>query len=89
MDTVELIAPYPNPASQFAEFSLVLEEPDYVRIAVYDVLGRQVQLINEATLGPDERHTFMFDGSSLASGVYFIRVSADRFVATESIVLLP
>ncbi|MEM8485246.1 MAG: lamin tail domain-containing protein [Bacteroidota bacterium] len=87
VDVFELVAPFPNPAFESATFSLVLEEVDYVRIALYDVLGRQVQVINESSLRPNERHQFTLNTSGLASGVYFIHIIADRFGVTESIVV--
>ncbi len=58
-----------------------------VRLTVYDALGREV-----ATLVNDKRapgtYEITFDGANLASGVYFYRLTAERFAETRSMILL-
>jgi hypothetical protein len=59
----------------------------FVSLTVYDVLGREV-----ATLVKEVKHpgmyTVQFDGSGLASGVYFYRLQAGDFVASKKLLLL-
>jgi hypothetical protein len=58
-----------------------------VKITVYDVLGREVAvLVNERKL--PGRYEVTFDGSHLASGVYFYRMEAGSFVQTRKLTLL-
>ena len=58
-----------------------------VRLAVYDVLGRQVaELVHERQAPGTYRVSF--DGTRLASGVYFYRLSADNLMTTRSMLLL-
>jgi photosystem II stability/assembly factor-like uncharacterized protein len=58
-----------------------------VKITVYDVLGREVAvLVNERKL--PGRYEVTFDGSHLASGVYFYRMQAGNFVQTRKLTLL-
>jgi hypothetical protein len=47
-------------------------EPAHVRLAVYDVLGREVAVLADGTFEPG-RYEAAFDGRSLASGVYVVR----------------
>jgi hypothetical protein len=56
-------------------------------LVVYDVLGRQIAtLVNEDQApGTYEVH---FDGSRLASGVYFYRLTAGSFAASRKMLLI-
>lgn len=55
--------------------SFELNEAEEVRLAVYDVLGRQVVVLKEGRneAGP---HTVRLDASGLAAGVYALRLTA-------------
>jgi photosystem II stability/assembly factor-like uncharacterized protein len=58
-----------------------------VSLVVYDVLGRKVVvLVNERKAAGIYQVTF--DGSGLASGVYFYRLTAGNFVDTKKLLLL-
>lgn len=64
---------YPNPFNPTTKIRFDLSGDAQVNLTVYDVLGREVvQLIN------DERqsgvHDVLFDGTHLASGVYYYRL---------------
>ena len=58
-----------------------------VRIAVYDVLGREVAVLVDAMQTPGE-HEVRFDGSNLASGMYLYRLTAGSNRLTRSMMLL-
>jgi hypothetical protein len=56
-------------------------------VKVYDVLGREVAtLVNEVK--EPGTYTVKFDGSNLASGVYFYRLLAGTYVETRKLLLL-
>jgi hypothetical protein len=58
-----------------------------VNLSVYDILGREVSvLLNERK--DAGVHEVKFDGSNLASGVYFYRLKAGDFVAMKRLLLL-
>jgi hypothetical protein len=58
-----------------------------VRLAVYDLLGREVaMLVNEAK--QPGAYVVRFDASGLASGVYLHRLTAGSFVATKKMVVV-
>ncbi|UCC79309.1 MAG: right-handed parallel beta-helix repeat-containing protein [Candidatus Zixiibacteriota bacterium] len=78
---------YPNPFNVQTAISFDLHGANYVRLIVYDLLGRQVQtLIDEYLLAGS--HTVTFDASYLSSGVYFYRLQAGEMVETKRMVLL-
>jgi hypothetical protein len=58
-----------------------------VRLAVYDLLGREVAVLVDERKAPGS-HAVQFDGSRLGSGVYFYRMQAGSFVQTRTLLLL-
>jgi hypothetical protein len=59
----------------------------HVRLAVYDLLGREVAVLVDEKKAPGS-YEVKFDGSRLASGVYFYRMQAGDFVQTRRLLLL-
>jgi hypothetical protein len=56
-------------------------------VKVFDVLGREVATLVNAVKEPGT-YTVQFDGSNLASGVYFYRLQAGTYVETRKLLLL-
>jgi hypothetical protein len=82
----------PNPMSGDGRFAFAIPAPGPVRLAVYDLRGRLVRTL-EDEIRPAGRYTMFFDGrdqdgSSLASGVYFIRLEAGGNVATNRVTIV-
>ena len=86
-DQFELSPAYPNPFNTVTliRFSLTAAGP--VELKVYDAAGREVETL-AAGLMERGRHTVRFDGSDLASGVYFCRLTAGGQSQTRKMVLL-
>ena len=61
---------YPNPFNPTTTIQYSLPATMEVRLAVFDVLGREVALLAEGTQSAG-RHTATFDASHLSNGVYF------------------
>jgi hypothetical protein len=78
---------YPNPFNPNSDIRYQLSEPGTVRIAVYDVLGREVVVLVNEMKAPGTYHV-RFDASELASGVYLYRMSTGRFVESRKMLLL-
>jgi TctA family transporter len=60
---------------------------DRVRLAVYDLLGREVALLVDGFQVPGE-HRVTFDARRLASGIYFYRLIAGGQALSRKLVLL-
>ncbi|MEM6328365.1 MAG: T9SS type A sorting domain-containing protein, partial [Bacteroidota bacterium] len=76
---VDLGASYPNPTRGRTTVPFRLGESGPVRLAVYDLLGREVAVLRDAVT-PAGTHTATLDARYLASGVYVVRLSAgDRY----------
>ncbi len=58
-----------------------------VRLAVYDILGREVAMLVNEKKAPG-RYEVEFDASGLSSGIYFYKLQAGSFVETRKLVLL-
>ncbi len=81
-----LSRPYPNPFRDAATLTLTVpERAGPLRLAVYDVLGREVTVLAEGVLTPGE-HALTLDGAGLPSGLYLVRLETGR--QTETVKLL-
>jgi aminopeptidase N len=90
----------PNPFNPETEIRFQIADVRFVRLAVYDLLGREVtELVNEKK-GPgmyavtfDARlpggaHSRGGQGGGVASGVYFYRLTAGEYTETRKMILL-
>jgi hypothetical protein len=78
---------YPNPFNPLTSISFGLPEAGHVKLAVYDLLGRQVALLVNGNREAGN-HTATFDASNLASGLYIYRIEAGDFSAVSKMVLM-
>ncbi len=78
---------YPNPFNPSTNIVLDLPELTSVKLALYDVAGREVMVIASGQV-PAGRHTYTVDGSLLSSGVYLYRVESSKFAQTKQMLLL-
>ena len=78
---------YPNPMREQATLEYTLPEATDVRITVYDVLGRQVALLENGRKEAG-RHTVGFSGERLSSGVYFGRLKTGNQTRTQKITVV-
>ncbi|HUI30019.1 MAG TPA: M4 family metallopeptidase [Candidatus Acidoferrales bacterium] len=83
----ELGQNYPNPFNPSTVIGYQLAAVGHVTLSVYDILGRKVMTLVDGVETPGN-HEVRFDGSSLASGVYFYRLTTDNFSATKKLVLM-
>jgi hypothetical protein len=58
-----------------------------VRLAVYDMLGREVAVLVDEKKAPGN-YEVQFNASGLASGIYFYRLTADGFIQSMKMQLL-
>jgi spore coat protein CotH len=78
---------FPNPFNPTTVISYTLQAASKVHLSVYDISGRKIaELINgwrDAGV-----HEVTFDGSELASGIYFYHLTAGESAATGKMVLI-
>lgn len=84
---------FPNPFNPATKINYEIpassgeQNKNYISIVVYDVLGNEVKtLVNESK--PAGKYEIIFDGSNLASGVYFYRLAAGNQTIIKQMILL-
>jgi hypothetical protein len=86
-DKFSLYQNYPNPFNPTTQIKYSIPQLSFVTIKVYDLLGKEIKtLVNEEK--PIGNYEIEFDGSSLASGVYFYRIQSDNFSDVKKFILL-
>jgi len=81
------LALYPNPFNSSTRLNYDLPQTGSVKLAVYDLTGRLVRTLEDRAI-PQGRHTLIFDGSGLPSGMYFVRLQSHSFSQTRKLLLL-
>jgi hypothetical protein len=83
----QLYQNYPNPfnPSTTIRFSIVNKSP--VMLKVYNLLGQEVTTLVDEVLNPGV-YKINFDGSKLASGLYFYRITANNFTLTKKMMFV-
>jgi hypothetical protein len=78
---------YPNPFNPGTTIHYGLPHKSQVHLVVYNTLGQQVSTLIQAQ---QEAGTYevKFDGTALASGVYFYRLQAGSYVNTKKLLLI-
>ena len=78
---------YPNPFNPATEIRFTLPQSARVALRVYDIAGRQVAVLADGLHAAGE-HRAHFDGADLPSGLYFARLDAGSYRATQKLMLL-
>jgi Secretion system C-terminal sorting domain len=78
---------YPNPFNPSTTISYEIPKNGFVKIKVFDITGREVEtLVNEfKTAGS---YSLVFNGSKLASGIYFYKLDVEGFSKVNRMVLI-
>jgi hypothetical protein len=77
---------FPNPFNPATVIRYALSAAGSVRLAVYDLLGREVEVLADGIQGAGE-HQVEWNAGDRASGVYFVRLQSGGFVQTRKAVL--
>jgi hypothetical protein len=78
---------HPNPFNPSTIVSFGLPEAGVIRVAVYDILGREVAVLAEGSFAAGW-HQVRFDATGLATGMYLYRIQSGGAVITKRMVLL-
>ena len=82
-----LFAPSPNPTSGATALRYDVAAAGPVRLAVTDVLGREVAVLADGNAAAG-RHEATLDAGRLAPGVYAVRLETGTFVGTQRVVVV-
>ncbi|MCX6157570.1 MAG: T9SS type A sorting domain-containing protein [Ignavibacteriota bacterium] len=78
---------YPNPFNPTTNIKFDVAKFSNVKIIVFDIMGREVQTLVNESVKPGTYET-SFDGSSLASGVYFYKLITSGFTETKRMLMI-
>jgi hypothetical protein len=78
---------YPNPFNPSTHIKFQLPRAEFVTITIFDMLGKKVEtLVSERKNAG--YYDVSFDGTSLASGMYFYKIEAGNFTDTKKMILI-
>ena len=80
----EGVSVYPNPFHTKFNVDVVANKDSEIEIAVIDIMGRVALMHNEKALSASV-HQVVVDGSSLASGIYLVKVTVDGSVSSYKV----
>ena len=78
---------YPNPSNGLANIKFNLNDQSAVKLAVYDVLGHQVESLINANLKPGEQNVMINKTNNLAPGVYIINLEVNGTKMIKKLVI--
>lgn len=78
---------YPNPFNPSTRIDYSVPKSTFVKLAVYDVLGREIEELVNGYITAGE-YSVVLDASKLSSGLYFYKLEAGNFTKTRKMVLL-
>ena len=78
---------YPNPFNVSTKIGYDLSRKSYVKLCIYDILGRQVQTMydGQQTAG---YHQVTWNGEIFPSGMYFYKLQAGDYSETKKMILI-
>ncbi len=82
---------YPNPFNPITtiEYSIPVKNENFhsLQLIIYDVLGKEIRTLVNL---PQKAgiHRIEFDGSDLASGIYYYQIKTENFIITKKMILL-
>ena len=78
---------FPNPFSGITDIKFGIPRDGTVRMAVYDVNGREVDVLAEQPFSAGYHAVTWRDGESLGAGLYFVRLRFDSEEVTHKVVI--
>lgn len=78
---------HPNPFNPVTHLKFGISDLGFVTLKIYDIPGNEVIiLVND--IKPAGIYDITFDGTNLASGIYFYKLSAGNYTDTKRMILL-
>ncbi len=85
--TYQLKPAYPNPFNPFTTIRFAIPFRDRVTLKAYDITGKEVATLVDNVFNAGEQR-ITWRPSRLASGVYFIKMSAGHITKTEKVIFM-
>jgi len=85
-DDNQLIQAYPNPFNSQTNIVINLENPGFISLNIYDVLGRQIERLYSGYKGSG-RLVFPVNAAAWGSGAYFVQMNSRSQQTVHRIIL--
>lgn len=86
INSYSLIQNYPNPFNPTTSISYQLADYTFVNLKVYNMLGQEIQTLVNTKQSPGG-YRVDFNASNLPSGVYFYKITTEKFSSLKKMVL--
>jgi len=86
--THQLSSAYPNPFNPTSQFTLAVATGQQVKAELFNTLGQRVAVLFDGRVEANQAQSVTIDGAGLASGMYVVRISGERFSDNLSVTLL-
>jgi len=87
IENFKIFPNYPNPFNPSTTINFSIPEQDYVTLSVYDITGQKVATLVDRHMSAG-KHSVVFDGSDLGSGVYIYKLQAGNFIKHNKMLLV-
>jgi hypothetical protein len=78
---------YPNPFNPTTSINFTLAEPTFVKLAVYNLLGEEVQVLKNEYMN-EGSFDVKFDAGSFPSGMYLYKIETAQFTSVRKMMLM-
>jgi Secretion system C-terminal sorting domain len=82
----ELSQNYPNPFNPTTSIKYDLKKAQKVQLSIFNMLGQEIARLVDGQVSAGQ-HSVNFDGSTLASGIYFYQIKTEEFTSLKKMVL--
>ncbi len=86
-DKYSLEQNYPNPFNPSTTIEFSLPKSEHTTLKVFNILGKEVTILVSKKLNSGN-HTYQFDGSDFASGIYYYQLVAGDYREVKKMILL-
>lgn len=83
----QLLQNYPNPFNPTTSIRYDLPKAGFVKITVYDILGREVRVLVNGEKNADH-YEILFDAKSLSSGIYCYTIRTRDYTQSKKMILM-
>lgn len=80
--------PYPNPFNPKTNFKLNIAVDQRMSIAIYNLLGNEVDVISKNKLFRTGSYQFTWDGTNFPSGIYIIKINDGITIELRKMILM-
>lgn len=86
LDSEISISNFPNPFNPSTVISYNVNNPDFVVVKIFDILGKEIKSFDEGFKNKG-RYSVLFDGANLSSGTYFYQLKVGNQIKNGKMLL--